>query len=265
MNNLPINQIICGDCLGVMKEFPDKSIDMILCDLPYGITVCDWDLVIPLELLWEHYKRLIKDNRSIVLTASQPFTTDLINSNRDWFKYEWIWQKNMGSGFCNAKKQPMKYHENILVFYDKQCVYNPIYEEYAESVKKRFKEGERVVSINPQQETNVYGSFKKKYYTISHARGKHPSSVQTISCVPTHHGVRLHPTQKPVKLMEYLVRLITPSNGVILDPFCGSGTTLVAAINEGFNYIGIELSQEYCNISQQRVNYAILNNKENKF
>ena len=153
---MELNKIIHGDCLEIMKDIPDKSIDMILCDLPYGTTACKWDTIIPFEPLWEQYKRIIKDNGAIVLTASQPFTTDLINSARDIFKYEWIWDKVSGKDFYQAKKRPLKQHENILIFSKGNTIYNPqMYEADKKNIRDRIKNNTKA-----QQDT-IYGDLKE--------------------------------------------------------------------------------------------------------
>src|SRR5574344_3167052 len=163
-----------------MKNIDDKSIDMVLCDLPYGTTACKWDVIIPFEPLWEQYKRIIKDNGAIVLTASQPFTSALVMSNPKMFKYEWIWHKNSSGSFATAKKQPMKYHENILVFSKNQPTYNPIFQEYSKSTQKRFKNGEKVNRTkqlkNSTNEIQKGLSFEGEQPILLN-RGKYPESV----------------------------------------------------------------------------------------
>lgn len=188
-----------GDCLEVMKDIPDKSVDMILCDLPCGTTKCKWDTIIPFVPLWEQYNRIIKDNGAIVLFASQPFTSVLVNSNIRMFKYEWIWRKNKGGNPLNVKKIPMKQHESILVFYKKSPTYNP----------------------------------------------------QSVQFCKVERG--LHPTQKPVALLEYLVKTYTNEGELILDNCMGSGSTGVACVNINRKFIGIELNEEYFNLAKGRI------------
>ncbi len=247
-----INKVIQGDCLEVMKDIPDKSIDMILCDLPYGTTACKWDTIIPFEPLWEQYKRIIKDNGAIVLTASQPFTSALVMSNIDMFKYELIWHKNRSGGFVLAKKRPMKYHENILVFYKKQPTYNPQFIEYADSVKQRFKKSG---GVSPQiiLKNNIQ-NIKSSQGFVDYERGKYPESIMKIKGVGNANSKHLHPTQKPVALFEYLIKTYTNEGDLVLDNCAGSGTTGVACKNLNRNYILIEKEPEYIDIINKRLN-----------
>jgi len=244
-----LNTIINGDCLEVMKKIPDKSIDMILCDLPYGTTSCHWDTVIPFEPLWEQYKRIIKDNSAIVLTASQPFTTLLINSNIEWFKYEWIWIKNSTIGFVHAKNQPMKMHENIVVFSKAPMGHASLLKE------KRMKyypinaknNGIKIVQKKPETigpRTNQDGRAYYAQTNFSRSCIKFDSDIKNMP---------LHPTQKPVALFEYLIRTYTNNNDTVLDNCIGSGTTAIACINSGRNFIGIEKDLKYYNIACKRV------------
>jgi site-specific DNA-methyltransferase (adenine-specific) len=238
-----INQIIHGDCLDVMKDIPNKSIDMILCDLPYGTTACKWDTIIPFDSLWGQYERIIKDNGAIVLTTSQPFTSTMVMSNPKLFKYEWIWHKNNGSNFLNAKKMPLKQHENILVFYKSQPTYNPIPElrtkQGAERVKHKIKSGKA-------KEERVYR--KSDSVTTLYDDLRNPQSVQFFK---VERG--LHPTQKPIALFEYLIKTYTNLGDVVLDNCIGSGTTAIAALNTGRSFIGIEKEQKYVDIANQRI------------
>lgn len=252
---MELNQLYHGDCLELMKEIPDKSIDMILCDLPYGTTACSWDTIIPFELLWEQYKRIIKDNGAIVLTASQPFTSALVMSNPKMFKYEWIWEKNYSGGFILANKQPMKYHENILVFSKSQTVYNPIYEEYSESTISRFKKSGKVNSSKMQNVNyiNEIQGITRVTDEIHLGRGTFPKSIQKISGVPNCTGTRINPTQKPVPLFEYLIKTYTNEGETVLDNCSGSGTTAIACINIDRNYICIELDKNQYEQSVERV------------
>jgi site-specific DNA-methyltransferase (adenine-specific) len=224
-----------------MQSFPDKSVDLILCDLPYGTTACSWDTVIPFEPLWEQYKRIIKDNAAIVLWGSQPFTTDLINSNRKWFKYEWIWDKYTPTGFLNSKRQPLKQHENICIFYTSQPIYNPImvmknYNGYRNG--KKHKDG-----IIPP---GIYGSKIKKMGDRSNYR--YPKTIISIDGEKGY-----HPTQKPVALCEYLILTYSNEGDLVLDNACGSGTTCVAAKRLKRHWIGIELEPKYVEIARRRV------------
>ena len=244
-----------GDCLVEMDKIADKSVDMILCDLPYGTTACKWDSVIPFEPMWEQYNRIAKDSAAIVLTASQPFTSALIMSNIKNFRYEWIWEKNFSGGFILAKKQPMKYHENVLVFYRKQPTYNPIFEEYADTTKNRFKNSGKVNSSKLQAAnyTNEIQGIKRVQDEVQLERGAYPKSVQKIKGVPNCNGGRLHPTEKPVALMEYLIKTYTNEGETVLDNCMGSGTTGVACKKAGRHFIGIEKDLKYFEIAVSRV------------
>ena len=206
------NQVIQGDCLEVMKDIPDKSIDMILCDLPYGTTACKWDTIIPFEPLWEQYERIIKDNGAIVLTASQPFTSALVMSNIKMFKYEWIWDKVNPSGFQIAKYNPMKQHENIVVFGRGSVNYNPI--KTPRNKTKKSRHYGKSSESNPISKLDSSVRVYNDYY---------PKTI--ISFSNANRTNRLHPTQKPVALFEYLIKTYTNEGDLILDNCAGSGTT----------------------------------------
>ena len=226
------------DCLEGMKLIPDESIDMILCDLPYGTTQNRWDSIIPFELLWEQYKRIIKPNAAIVFTSMQPFTTDLIQSNRKMFRYSLVWSKNEVTGFLNAKKQPLRSHEDILVFYQKQPTYNP-----------KMTQGKNVLKGTGRASSN-YDTFTfKPHYSELY----YPKSIIEIPQQRVKGG---HPTQKPVALFEYLIKTYTNEGETVLDNCMGSGTTAIACINTNRNYIGFELSEEYCKIAEERIRKA---------
>ena len=245
---LDVNEIHQGDCLELMSGIPDESIDMILCDLPYGTTACKWDKVIPFEPLWEQYERIIKDNGAIVLTGSQPFTTDLINSNRKIFKYEWIWEKTKGGAFVHANRRPMKRHENVLVFYKKQPTYNP----------QKTKAPEHL--IDKRKTINNSTSVKDHTYKgMKPIRKKDDGTRFPTSVIRVNSETGLHPTQKPVELFEYLIKTYTNEGDLVLDNCIGSGTTAIAAINTNRNYIGIELDEDYCNVAKNRINEHIDN------
>jgi site-specific DNA-methyltransferase (adenine-specific) len=233
-----------GDCLVEMDKIAGKSIDMILCDLPYGTTACKWDSVIPFEPLWEQYERIIKPNGAIVLTASQPFTSVLVTSNLKMFRYEWIWEKNRGSNFATVKFQPMKEHESILVFSKDRHNYYPIKEERQglgkDRVKYKFQEERKNVSDN-------YGIKVKHKEFLTEDRV--PRSIQKFN---TETG--LHPTQKPTALFEYLVKTYTNEGETVLDNCMGSGTTGVACKNLNRNFIGIEKDDKYFEIACKRIN-----------
>ena len=247
-----------GDCLEKMKDIPDGSVDLILADPPYGTTACKWDSVIPFDQMWERLNKLIKPNGAIVLFGSEPFSSALRMSNIKNYKYDWVWEKNFSGGFATAKRMPMKYHENISIFYKNQPVYNPQFEEYADSVKKRFKDGEAVnVDKQSKKSTNkIHNGFGSSAHSISHTRGKYPSSVQKISGVPNANGARVHPTQKPVALMEYLIKTYANECETVLDFTMGSGTTGVAAKNLNRKFIGIELDENYFDIAKDRIEAA---------
>ena len=233
-----------GDCLEVMKTIEDNSIDAIICDLPYGTTACKWDSVIPFEPLWKQYKRVIKDNGAIVLFGSQPFTSALIMSNPKGFKYEWIWQKTKGSNFQTLKHQPWKMHENILVF-NAKGVYNP--QKYTVSQDKIDKRK----NVNDQL-TNKDGVYGKLNRTRKKDDGtRYPNSIQTVKN-PNNNS--LHPTQKPLELLEYLVKTYTNEGETVLDNTMGSGTTMLACKNLNRNGIGIEKEEKYFNIASERIN-----------
>ena len=251
-----INTVHLWDCLEVMKSIPDGSIDAIITDPPYGTTACKWDSVIPFEPMWAELKRIIKPNGAIVLFGSEPFSSALRMSNIKNYKYDWIWEKNFSGGFATAKRMPMKYHENISIFYTKQPTYNPQFEEYADSVKKRFKDGASVnVDKQSKKSTNqIHNGFGSSAHSISHTRGKYPSSVQKISGVPNANGVRFHPTQKPVALIEYLIKTYTNEWETVLDFTMGSGTTAIACLNTNRNFIGIEKDEKYFDIATKRIN-----------
>ena len=231
---IELNKIYNEDCLEGMKRIPDKSVDMILCDLPYGTTACKWDTIIPLEKLWEQYERVIKDNGAIVLTASQPFTSTLVSSNYKKFRYEWIWEKNQGVNFLLAKKQPLKVHENILIFYKKTPNYNPQME-----IGKPYTSGKG----DSGEVTN-----KVKKIQTKNKGTRYPKTVQKIK-----REFGLHPTQKPVALFEYLIKTYTNEGEIVLDNCMGSGTTAIACINTERNFIGFELDKTYYEKSLKRI------------
>ncbi|MCZ2082649.1 MAG: site-specific DNA-methyltransferase, partial [Flavobacteriales bacterium] len=209
-------EILLGDCLELMKDIPNGSIDMILCDLPYGTTACKWDTIIPFEPLWGQYKRIIKDNGAIVLFGSQPFTSALVMSNPKMFKYEWIWEKSHSTGFALSKIQPLKYHENILVFGNGKLKYNP---EMWLGNKNHFVAGSTVKS----KKTDNFSQPLFKKYSEKNDGIKYPKSIQKVNCV--NRAKSLHPTQKPVALIEYLIKTYTNEGDLVLDNCAGSGTT----------------------------------------
>lgn len=253
---IELNKIYNEDCLGSkekgtgMWRIPDKSIDMILCDLPYGTTANKWDSIIPFEPLWEHYKRVIKDNGAIVLTASQPFTSALVMSNPKWFKCEWIWEKNRGSNFGAVKYVPMKEHESVLVFGKGRITYNPIMQERKGSGSERIK-----YKITARTKTKNYADSLHNEVVLDTKKLRYPSSIQKFNT-----EVGLHPTQKPVKLFEYMIKTYSNEGETVLDNCIGSGTTAIACINTKRNYIGFELEKEYYDIAIERIYNHIKNN-----
>lgn len=240
-----LNQVYNEDCLIGMQRIPDKSIDMILCDLPYGTTACKWDVIIPFEPLWEQYERVIKDNGAIVLTASQPFTTDVINSNRRLFKHEWIWEKSRAANFANAKYCPLKKHENIIVFCRGSINYCPIMED-GEPYGTRHNTIRKDYGVyGTSRNLDSYGGEKQIRNT------RFPSSVIKVGSMRQQDLE--HPTQKPVALFEYLIKTYTNEGETVLDNCMGSGTTAIACINTNRNYIGFEKEEKYFNIIQDRI------------
>ena len=240
-----------GDCLEIMKDIPDKSIDMILCDLPYGVTKNKWDSVIPFDKLWEQYNRIITDNGAIVLFAQGMFTSDLMQSNKKMWKYNLIWDKDRTSGFLNAKRMPLRSHEDVCIFYKKQPIYNPQMWEGKPSHSIGKVKGEKVCKNN-----NNYGNFGR---VEREGTLKYPRSILKFS--KPHPPI--HPTQKSVALCEWLIKTYTNPNMTILDNCMGSGTTGVATINagEGRKFIGIELDENYFNITKERIENTINNKK----
>lgn len=239
---LELNKIYLGDCLDLMPQIADNSVDMILCDLPYGTTACKWDVIIPFDKLWEQYKRICKPNTAIVLFGKQPFTSHLILSNQDWFRYEMIWEKTRAGNSMQLGKQPAAIHENILVFYDKTPVFND----------QRFKVDEKYIDKRK--------SIRDSYYKSEHYSGvmkrkaddgwRHSQSVLPFNSV-WHKD--MHPCEKPVELLQYLIRTYTNENDVVLDNTMGSGSTIIAAIRENRQYIGIEKDEKYFDIANKRI------------
>ena len=233
-----------GDCLDVMQGIPDGSVDMVCTDPPFGTTACKWDSVIPFEPMWAQLKRIVKPNGAIVLMASQPFTSALVMSNVKMFRYCWVWEKTMASNFAQCKKAPFKKHEDICVFFKKQPRYNPQMQSGKAYVDARCN-GSRAASV---------GSLKTVIRSSIDNNGtRYPSSVQKFS---NGNNGNVHPTQKPVALMEYLIRTYTNLGDIVLDPFLGSGTTGVAAANTGRRFIGIEMDADYFTVAQARIQKA---------
>jgi len=234
-----MNEIIQGDCLEVMPQIPDGSVDMVMADVPYGTTACKWDSIIPLEPMWEQLKRVIKPNGAIVMTAAQPFTTTLIASNMKMFKYCWVWDKLSPTGHLNAKKRPMKKLEDVCIFYAKQPTYNV--QGLVWNPRKKSRK-------NTSQGSNCYGAHGDE--NLAEWQGYATERIEFKR------DIGLHPTQKPVALMEYLIKTYTNEGELVLDFTMGSGTTCVACVNTNRNYIGIELDEGYFAKARNRIQEA---------
>lgn len=246
MSHIEYN-LMQGDCLERMKEIPDGSVDMVLTDPPYGTTACKWDSIIPLEPMWEQLKRIIKPNGAIVMTASQPFTTTLIASNMKMFKYCWVWEKDKPSNFALANRQPMKYHEDVCVFYKNQPMYN-----------KQITSGHKPMNAQASYGRTTNGSVADLGVSKRYSGGgttRNPSTIQKFNTCKHNSEDKsgFHPTQKPVALMEYLIKTYTNEGDTVLDFTMGSGSTGVAAKNLNRSFIGIELDETYFNIAKERI------------
>ena len=247
-------KLLHGDCLELMKDIPDKSVDMILCDLPYGVLhrkspSAKWDNVIPFEDLWREYERIAKDNAAIVLFANGMFTANLMHSNKKLWKYNLVWKKgNRPTGFLNAKKQPLRISEDICVFYKKQPTYNPQFTMGA----KPHSRGNAGNAKEKQGRNNCYDTFKTTPAIMTNE--KYPLSIIDVA---KEHPQKYHPTQKPVAILEYLVKTYTNEGDLVLDNCMGSGSTGVACKNTGRHFIGIELDENYFNVAKERLAYAI--------
>ena len=237
---MELNKIYNEDCLEGMKRIPDGSVDCVICDLPYGTTACAWDSVIPFDKLWEQYKRIVKNTGDIVLTSQGMFTAELMVSNPKMFRYKWIWEKSKSTNFLNAKKQPLRKHEDVCVFYRRQPVYHPQMidgEPYDKGIRKN-------------QMSGSYGDFQPVHV---HSDGKrYPTDIIYFKTAESE-GKVFHPTQKPVALIRYLIRTYSNEGDTILDNCMGSGTTAIACIREKRNFIGFEKSEEYWRKSMERI------------
>jgi len=240
---LKLNEIHHGDCLELMKDIPDNSIDLVLTDPPYGISVCKWDNIIPFEPMWKQLKRVTKDNGAIVLFGSEPFSSYLRISNIKQYKYDIIWDKDKASNILNCNRQILKTHEIISIFYKKQCQYNP---QKVKLDKPRKRNNRRVKSDNLGDNSKDYDANGNTVYTHSF-----PKSILKFS--KDNGGRGYHPTQKPVSLMEYLIKTYTNINEMVLDFTIGSGTTAIAAINTNRQFIGIEKESKYVEIAKKRI------------
>ena len=238
------SKLYLGDCMEELPSISDASVDMILCDLPYGTTACAWDSIIPLDALWKQYKRIAKENAAIVLTAQTPFDKVLGMSNVEELRYEWVWIKSVATGALNAKKMPLKKHENILVFYRKLPTYNPQL-DFGTPYERHRKARSREIS--------VYGKTGENdaFHSVNTGRRLPTSELQFNS-----HRDFLHPTQKPIALMEYLIKTYTNAGELVLDNTMGSGTTGVAALQCGRRFIGIENDKKYFAIAEERIRHA---------
>ena len=234
-------QLYKGDCLEIMRDIPDKSVDMILCDLPYGTTACKWDSVIPFEPLWEQYNRIIKDNGAIVLFGSEPFSSVLRMSNIKDYKYDLKWQKDQGSDFMLAKKKPLKDYEDIAIFYKKQPTYNPQMREGFKEWTKKDSGNNIIGHLDKQEKAQIKQSIGNKRYPIS-----------ILKFNRIRNG--LHPTQKPVELLEWLIKTYTNEDETVLDNAMGSGSTGEACLRTNRNFIGIEQDDKYFDIAYNRIN-----------
>ena len=231
-----------GDCLELMKNIPDKSVDMILCDLPYGTTACKWDTVIPFDKLWKQYNRIIKDNGCIALFGQGMFYIDIVNSNRKMFRYDLIWNKVLSTGFFNAKKMPLRLHEQIAIFYKNPPIYNPQY-TIGKPNHSRGNIG------NTIYKDTSYGNYKSTQTIIT--KNKYPTSILTFS--KPHPSTALHNSEKPIALLEWLVKTYTNENDIVLDNCMGSGSTGVACKHTNRGFIGIELNPEYFELAKSRI------------
>lgn len=240
-----VNNVIEGDCLEIMKQLPDNSIDMVLCDLPYGTTQNKWDSVIPLDELWKQYRRIVKDDGAIVLTSQGMFTAELMVSNPKMFKYKWVWEKSKSTNFLNAKKQPLRKHEDVCVFYKKQPIYHPQMidgEPYDKGVRKN-------------QLSGSYGDFQPVHV---HSDGKrYPTDIVYFKTAESE-GKVFHPTQKPVELGRYFIRIYTNPGDIVLDNTSGSGSFLVSALLEGRNFIGIEKNENVALFKKSDIDYIVV-------
>ena len=240
-----MNTLYCGDCLDIMKQIGDGTIDLVLCDLPYGTTQNKWDAVIPFDSLWEQYNRVAKPNAAFVLFAQGLFYVDLVNSNRANFRYDIVWDKQLKSGFLNANVMPLRVHEQIAVFYKSKPTYNP------QKVKGQPTHSKGTAVFTKDVTNNNYGD----YTPVENINDmKYPSSI--LSYQKPHPSVSVHPTQKSVELLEYLIKTFTNEGDTVLDNTMGSGSTGVACMNTNRNFIGIEKDEKYFDIAKSRINDA---------
>jgi DNA modification methylase len=244
---MELNRIYNEDCLDTMKRIPDGSIDLMLQDMPYGVTQNDWDIMPDLNLMWKEWLRITKKNAAMIFTSQQPFTTDLIISNRTDFRYDLIWEKSRTTGFLNANRQPMRNHEHILLFYREQPIFNP---QKTKGNPNHISDGK----ISSKGANNNYGNFKP--LARFRTEDKFPKSV--IYFEQNDPNIIIHPTQKPVDLFRWLIKTYTNEGDIVFDGYMGSGTTAEACITEKRNFIGSELNKEYFDLSQKRINNKLL-------
>ena len=237
---LKFNSIYQGDCLELMKNIPDGAVDFVLCDLPYGITNCSFDIKIDLQKFWSEIFRVTKFNAACAMFAKGKFLIELANSNLKYYRYKWVWHKNLAVGFLNAKKMPLCAHEDILIFYRHLPTYNP-----------QFTQGKPYVRIRKNHSAINYGKHNLQSFTENDGNFYYPKDILFDKCPQ-----EFHSTQKPVELLEYLIKTYSNAGEVVLDFTCGSGSTCVAAVNSGRQYIGIELDEKYFEIACDRVTQA---------
>lgn len=241
-----------GDCLELMKQIPDESVDMILCDLPYGITANKWDVIIPFKELWEQYRRIIKQRGCIALFGKEPFSSELRISNKKMYRYDWVWNKVNGGNPLLAKKMPMNVTENISIFYKKLPMYNPIKET---KDPKNLRNRKKHVAFGDNYASGMIDTSKSDIPGTK----KYPKNIINIDCWSgelNHKAKRFHPTQKPILLLEYLIKTYTNENMTVLDNCMGSGSTGVACVNTDRNFIGMELDEHYFEIAKERIDEA---------
>jgi site-specific DNA-methyltransferase (adenine-specific) len=241
------------DCLEVMKELPENYIDMVFCDLPYGTTQNFWDNIIPFDELWEQYNRVVKDNGAIVLTAQQPFTSKLIVSNLSCFRYEWVWEKNKSTGHLNAKKMPMKSHENVCVFYKNLPTYNP----QKTTGHKPFGAVKPKDNIPVPEVKRNYNHVRRQFGNDGKTTDRYPRSIQKFPVINNDNKEKWHPTQKPVGMIEYFIKTYSNENDIILDNCMGSGSTGIACLNSNRKFVGIEIDKEYYEMAKSRIDESI--------
>ena len=242
---LELNKIYCGDCLDLMREMPDKSVDLVLTDPPYGTTVCKWDIIVPFDPLWQQFNRILKPGAVSVITGTQPFTSLIINSNFENFRYIWYWEKEKGVGFQNANRQPMRIFEDCCVFYKNLPKYHPPKQPLRKRrIRRHTDSNTKSESCHMESRNYVNKTIKYDFET-------------PINCLhfprETQIGENYHPTQKPIALFEYLIQTYTEIGDTVLDPFMGSGTTCVACVKTGRNYIGIDKEPAYVEIARKRL------------